>query len=374
MSTVPALGSLLPFISRQAARADGSLSFLDPRHADLAGWKRQARARIHELLHYAPPPVAPAAEVVERIDCGDHWRERIVFSTTPDLRVPAFVLVPKGLTRPAPAIVALHDHGGFYLWGKEKLVALPDEHPTLTEFRGCYAGRSIAVELVRHGYVVIVIDMFYWGERRLLRDDDGADWRTRRGLTPERIAAFNARSGGEEQLVARGLYTAGTTWAGVMFLDDIRTVDYLVTRPDVDPARIGCVGLSVGGYRSCWLAALDERIRAAVVVGWMASFPAQLAHHLTWSIGFTKLVPGLHRRMDLPDVAALAAPNALMVINGSQDGLFELDGVKRAHARIAACYAKAGAAERFAGRLYDAPHEFNLAMQAEAWEWFRRWL
>src|SRR3954468_3328325 len=112
MSTVPALGSLLPFIARQAAHADGSLSFLDPRFADLASWKRQARARIHELLHYAPPAVAPAAEVVERIDCGDHWREPIAFSTPPDIRVPAFLLVPKGLTKPAPAVVALHDHGG----------------------------------------------------------------------------------------------------------------------------------------------------------------------------------------------------------------------------------------------------------------------
>jgi hypothetical protein len=153
MSTAPVLGNLLPFITRQAAHADGSLSFLDPRFADLAAWKGQARARIRELLHYDPPPVAPAAEVVERVDCGDHWRERIAFSTTPDIRVPAFVLVPKGLTGRAPAIVALHDHGGFYLWGKEKLVELPDEHPTLTEFRGCYAGRSIAVELVRRGYV-----------------------------------------------------------------------------------------------------------------------------------------------------------------------------------------------------------------------------
>ena len=121
-----------------------------------------------------------AAETVERVDCGDYVREKVWFNTTPDVRVPAFVLVPKNAPKRAPAIVALHDHGGFYLWGKEKIVEMPDEHPVLTDFkRQYYGGRSIATELVRQGYVVVVIDMFYWGERRMLLDDDPADWRER---------------------------------------------------------------------------------------------------------------------------------------------------------------------------------------------------
>src|SRR5205823_13323079 len=106
---------------------------------------------------------------------------------------------------------------------------------------------------------------------------------------------------------------------GVMFWDDVSTVDDLRTRADVDPKRIGCVGLSVGGLRSCHLAALDERIRAAVVVGWMASFPAQLKKHVRHTIGHTKVVPGLYQHLDYPDVASLAMPAALLVINGSKD-------------------------------------------------------
>ena len=238
------------------------------------------------------------------------------------------MLIPKGLTGPAPAVVALHDHGGMYFWGKEKLVEVPDPHPVLAEFKKtAYAGKSIATELARRGYVVIVIDMFYWGERRMLLDDDPADWRERpREMPAERVAAFNRRSSESEQLVGRTIYAAGFTWSGVMFWDDVRTVDYLVTRPEVDPERIGCVGLSVGGLRSCHLAALDDRIKAAVVVGWMASFPAQLKDHIRNTIGFTKLVPGLYRHLDYPDVASLAMPSALLVINGTKDALFDLDG------------------------------------------------
>jgi dienelactone hydrolase len=104
-----------------------------------------------------------------------------------------------------------------------------------------------------------------------------AVWRDRPAtIESGRVAEFNRRAGASEPLVGRTIYSAGFTWSGVMFTDDVRTVDYLITRPEVDPDRIGCVGLSVGGLRSCHLAALDDRIKAAVVVGWLASYPAQL--------------------------------------------------------------------------------------------------
>jgi dienelactone hydrolase len=217
--------------------------------------------------------------------------------------------------------------------------------------------------------------MFYWGERRMLLDDDPSDWRERpRSMAAERVNTFNARAGQNEALVARGIFTAGFSWPGVMFWDDIRTVDYLLTRPEVDPTRIGCVGLSVGGFRSCHLAAFDDRIKAAVVVGWMASFPFQLKKKIRNTIGFTMLVPGLYRYLDYPDVASLAMPAALLVINGSKDALFELEGVRACFEKLQATYQKAGIAEKFRGRLYDTPHEFNGAMQAEAWAWLQKWI
>ena len=370
------VGSLFPFIRAQVSTALPSLSFLRDEFKDVPEWKRTARSKLLELLHYSPPPCPPRAEVVERVDRGDHVHERVYFNTTPDNRVPADVLLPKKVKGRAPAVVALHDHGGFYFWGREKLVAQDKEHPVLTDFkRRYYAGKSIATELARQGYVVIVIDMFYWGERRLLLDGDPTDWRDRpREIADERIAAFNQRSGQSEQLVGRTLFAAGITWAGAMFWDDIRTVDYLVSRPEVDPDRIACVGLSVGGLRSCHLAAFDERIRAAVAVGWMTSFPAQLRRHVRNTIGHTKLVPGLYRYLDYSDVAALAMPSALLVINGRKDGLFDADGVQSSFDRLTACYTKAGIPDRVRLRLYDAPHEFNAEMQAEAWDWLRAWL
>ena len=370
------IGSLHPFVQSQAVKGEFPLSFLQPRFKDLPAWKKEARGLVLDLLHYSPPRCDPRPETIERIDRGDYVLERVAFNTTPDVRVPAFVLVPKGKPLPAPGIVALHDHGGFYLWGKEKLVEQDDEHPALADFkRESYAGRSIASELCRRGYVVVVIDMFYWGERRMLLAGDAPDWRERpRTITRERVAEFDRRASSAEQLLGRTIMAAGFTWAGVIFWDDIRTVDYLASRPDVDAARIGCVGLSVGSLRSGHLAALDDRIKAAVAVCWMTSFPAQLERHVKNTIGHTKLVPGLYRSLDYPDVVSMAAPAALLVINGSRDGLFAPLGVRQSFEKLQACYAKAGVAERLRTRMYDTPHEFNTEMQAEAWEWLGRHL
>jgi dienelactone hydrolase len=370
------IGSLYPFVQSQAIAGEFPLSFLQGDFKDLASWKRKARGLLLELLHYAPPRCDPRPETVQRMDRGDYLEEKVHFNTTPDVRVPGYVLIPKRVRLPAPAIAALHDHGGFYLWGKEKLVEREDEHPVLTEFkREAYAGRSIASELARRGYVVLVIDMFYWGERRMLLPEDPPGWRERPlALTRESIAAFNRRSGDSEQLVARTILAAGFTWPGVMLWDDMRSVDYLASRSEVDRERIGCVGLSVGGLRSAHLAALDDRIKAAVAVGWMTSFPAQLKRHVRNTIGLTKLIPGLYRQLDYPDVASLAMPRALFVINGSRDTLFEPSGVRASFAKLQACYAKAGCPERLRTRLYDAPHEFNQEMQAEAWSFLEKHL
>lgn len=370
------IGSLFPFVQSQAARSDYSLSYLHAKSRNLAAWKRKARGRLLELLHYAPPKCEPRAEVLERKDGGDYWREKVCFNTTPDIRVPAYVLIPKHAKLPAPAIVALHDHGAFYFWGKEKLIELEGEHASLTAFkRQYYEGVSTASELARQGYVVIVIDMFYWGERRMLLDSDAEDCRQRpASITTERVKQFNQRASHSEPLVGRSIYAAGFTWPAVMFWDDLRTVDYLVSRPEVDPRRIGCVGLSVGGFRSCHLAALDDRIKAAVVVGWMTSFPHQLRKQIINTIGHTMLVPGLYQQMDYPDVASLAMPSALLVINGSKDTLFHPDGVRTAFDKLTAGYQKAGLPEKLCLRLYDTPHEFNREMQAEAWAWLRKWV
>jgi dienelactone hydrolase len=361
----------MPRIQQLKPGPDFPLSYLHGAHTDLAAWKKTTRAKVLELMHYEPAKCDPNAEVISRRDRGDYFEEEIRFNTTPVFRVPATVLIPKRVKLPAPGIVALHPHGGFYLWGREGLLEQEQPHPALEAYKkGGFGGRAVAADLARRGFVVIVIDMFYWGERRMVLEDDPPEWKERpHSIREEQVKLFNQRSSASEQLMGRTLFTAGTTWAGVMMWDDLRTLDYFVTRPEVDPARIGCVGHSVGGVRSAHLAALDDRVKATVVCGWMCSFPHQLRAHIRSTVGHTKIIPGLYRLLDYPDLASLAMPRPLMVINGQQDALFQWEGVKAAHAKLARCYEKAGAPANFKSVIEDRPHEFNAERQAEAAAW-----
>src|SRR5262245_11338540 len=114
------LGNLYPFVQQQADSSPVALSFLRPDFRSLQKWQPRARKRVLDSLMYAPGKVPATADVVRRTDRGDYTVEHIWLQTAPEVRVPAFVLIPKTAKLPAPGIVALHDHGGFYFWGKEK--------------------------------------------------------------------------------------------------------------------------------------------------------------------------------------------------------------------------------------------------------------
>src|SRR5262249_6644793 len=161
------------------------------------------------------------------------------------------------------------------------------------------------------------------------------------------------------------------TWPGVVAWDDTRTVDYLATRPDVDAGRVGCLGISMGGYRAAYLTALDDRVTAGCVVGVMsAGAPMRKAHLDTHS--FVHFLPGLPRRVVRPALAALAPARGLRVQQCRRDGLFPPEGMEEAVARIAAVYKAAGAEKQFEGRFYDEPHRFTRAMQDDAFAWLDR--
>jgi len=352
------------------------MSFLNDEFKDPQAWSQQARRTLLADLHYDPPKCDPRPEVTDTVDRGTYTRQRIVINTTPDIRVPAYLLVPKGLNKPAPAVVILHDHGGFYFWGKEKVVQVDPEHPELAAFKKTYyGGRSIADELARRGFVVIAPDMLHWGERGLYFEADPPRIRQRTlDVTKQDVAEFNARSWVHEELISRSALTCGATWSGINLWDDMRVTDYLLTRPEVDPERVGCMGLSLGSVRTIFLGALHPAIRASVAVCWMAEYQLMARNHVRNGIGFTKLVPGLYGDLDWPDVGALHWPNALMTINGLKDALYPLEAARRAVDKLRRIYAKMGIPEKFEGVFFDGPHEFNPEMQDRAFAWMERQL
>ncbi|HYI97577.1 MAG TPA: hypothetical protein VEX68_28825 [Bryobacteraceae bacterium] len=284
-----------------------------------------------------------------------------------------------------PGVVAIHCHSGRYVWGHEKIISAPTDSEALLEFRKSAYGRPYAEELARRGYVVLVIDGFYFGSRRLRPEKmNPADAPPAARQSVEALAKLTPGSTGWlsainricsefETLTAKTIFSTGATWPGILAWDDRRSVDYLCSRPEVDAKRIGCLGLSIGGLRTGHLIATDPRIRVACITGWMTEFRMQLRNHLrnhTWMI----YMPGLYGALDLPDAVALHAPGALLVQQCSRDRLYPMSAMKQSVEKLSSIYGKAGIPDRFRGTFHDVPHSFTPAMQEEAFAWIERWI
>ena len=373
------LGNLAP-VARSIQRERGfPMEFASRGKLTVEEWRKQGRAEVTKALSYFPKPV-PLDIKVHSVMKRDGYDIRIIsFAGSAHYRVPAYLLVPTTGRGPYPAVVALHDHGGWFVHGKEKLVRMDGEHAALTGFREqYYGGRAWADELAQKGFVVIVPDAFYWGERRLQYNRPPEALQTRlAGLDPvtkEYVVAMNSFLREQAAVLQTWLAFAGTTWMGIVNYDDRRCVDVLVSLPEVDRNRIGCAGLSGGGYRATYMTGMEPRLKVSVIVGWMTSLPT------TWDISYTvhsSLFDAFsaHANLDHPDIASLGAPGcALFVQNCAQDRLFTRAGMDAAAGKIGAVYAALGRADRYQYKYYDVPHQFNVAMQEDAFAWLEKWL
>ncbi|MCC6415263.1 MAG: hypothetical protein IT582_05085 [Opitutaceae bacterium] len=372
------IGAYGTWLEQLLPREPGPWSLQNCPTAEFDERREKAKARTLELM---APPSAPTPQA----KCLRQWEydglaiEEIAWAQPAGAPTHAWVLKPAGATGRLPGVLALHDHGRFKFFGKEKIAQTGDAvHPLIAQHRAdAYEGLAWANELARRGYVVMVHDAFAFGSRRVrlaevpeeihwgLRDD--ADEST------AGVAAYNDWAAEHEHVMAKSLFSAGTTWPGVFFAEDRAALDVLCARDDVDAARVGVGGLSGGGLRTNFLAGLDARVKCAVSVGLLTTWRDFLLHRSfthTWMC----FVPLLPRELDFPEILGLRAPLPTLVQNTRADPLFTLEGMEAAAAILQRVYAAAGAAEHFRASWYPGHHQFNRAMQTEAFAWFARWL
>jgi dienelactone hydrolase len=302
------------------------------------------RARLFELLGSLPAaaPLEPAVEERIRLAAadGEHevLRERVSYQVEPGERVTAYLFLPASFG-PLAAVLCLHQHAGQFDLGKSEPAGLagnPEQH--------------YALELARRGYVTLVADHLCFEERR----DPALE-----GAAFERFE-FTRRVSHGSSLQAK--YSS----------DAMRALDLLVARPEVDPARIGCVGHSLGGQQALFLAALDERIRVGVSSCGFASLATIFRDRINHN--FAAYLPGLAAEADLGDVLALVAPRPFFVGVGRADRIFPIDGVEATVAAARPAYAAADAASHLALMIEPGAHAFSDPMRAAAFDWFDRWL
>ncbi len=372
------LGSIAP-IARSIHNERGfPMEFSKRGNVPVEEWRKRARAEVTRALAYYPKPVALDLKV-HSVEMREGYEIRVVsYAASGHYRVPAYLLVPDSPGK-HPAAVALHDHGGWFYHGKEKLVKTNADHPSLKPFREqYYGGRTYADELAKRGFVVLVPDAFYWGERRMQYEQLPQQLKTQlanlQPLDPEYVTVMNRWLRERNSELNTWLAFSGTTWLGIVNYDDRRAVDVLASLAEVDANRIGCLGLSGGGYRATYLTGMEPRIRASVITGWMTSLPTTL--DITYPV-HSNLFDAFeaHAFLDHPDIATMAAPNAaIFVQHCGRDRLFTRAGMEAASEKIRAVYTELGKPDRFRSKFYDVPHQFNVEMQEEAFAHLEKWL
>jgi len=355
------------------------LSLRKTRPADLNAWRAAGRGRLKELLLQPDAGGVPQAAMQHQFQYDGLDVEHLSWQLPYGPPTEALLLKPAGAKGPLPAVLGLHDHGGNKYFGLRKITRISDEqHPLMVRHQErYYGGVAWANELARRGYVVLVHDAFAFASRRIRAGDVPkiikGDLVEVQPESEAEIDAYNRFAAGHEHLLSKSLFCAGTTWPGVFTAEDQRALDYLCARPEVDPNRVGCCGLSGGGLRTVYLTGLDERIACACCVGMMTTWRDYLlnkCHTHTWMI----YIPGLPRDLDYPEILGLATPSPVLVLNNNQDTLFTLPEMQRADRMLAEVYERAGGRDRYRASFYEGGHKFDRAMQTEAFDWFDRWL
>lgn len=268
-----------------------------------------------------------------------------------------YVLVPDG-DGPHPGVVLLHDHGGHYTIGKEKMIRPFGVDSTVVKdadgwCKQCYGGRYVGDYLASNGYTVIAHDALMWGDRG-----------RREGQDKNAIAA-----------VAGNFLMLGRSLSAFMTFDDLTITELFASLPEVDDKRIGCMGFSMGAYRSWMLAALSDRIKASANVCWMTTTADQLSwKHGREKGGHINLLPGLRRFLDYPHIASMACPNAAYFINGDKDKLFNPEGVNDAFSTMRAVWESQNASDKFKAELWPMPHDCGIAVQDSILNFFNKHL
>lgn len=306
---------------------------------DGSGWLQRAPVLRRELLGMLGlDPLPERGEllpvVTGRLEHEEFTVEKLHFQSLPGLYVTGNLYIPKQRQGKLPGVLYVCGHSVM----REGNVSFGNKtgyqhHPAW---------------FARNGFVCLAIDTIQLGEIPGIHAGTrnlGLWWWNSRGYTPAGVE----------------------TWNGM------RALDYLCAREEVDSGRLGVTGRSGGGAYSWYIAAVDERVKAAVPVAGITD----LRNHLVDGVidGHCDCMFFLNTKgWDFAKVAALVAPRPLLIANTDKDPIFPVDGVERIHQRVATVYKALGKADHLGLLITEGGHKDNQELQVPAFRWFKRFL
>src|SRR5262249_6977604 len=265
--------------------------------------------------------------------------EKVIFESQPAFFVTANLYIPETGRGPYPGILLPlgHEAGG---------KSNPD-------------WQHLAITFARNGFVVLTWDPMGQGERIQLYDPDWGGSKVVQSTTEHTVA-------GAQCLLL------GHSFARHRINDGLRALDYLVSRPEVDAARIGCTGNSGGGTMTVYLSALDDRIKVAAPSCYITSWKS-LLETIGPQDAEQNLPPFLSDGMDQADFVIAFAPKPYLIASAIQD-FFPIKGARQTYGEGKRLYSVMGAADKLSMVEADDKHGFTLPRRLAAYRWMNRWL
>ena len=330
-------------------RLGRQLAFRGRTRAEAIAWQKKFGAKLRDVFGWDTyQPTKPRPQLLGKEDLGSHWREDWIIHTEPDIVATYYALIPKNLQRGErrAAVICPHGHasaGRFSPAGRRDIPVVADRIETYNY--------DYAVKLAERGFVTFAPDARGFGQRRIQHKQENDPW-------------FVHGSCHELMIMGAPL---GQPVAGMWTWDLMRLVDVIAKRPDVDAQRIGCAGLSGGGFQTLYLAALDPRIKAAVVSGYFYGVKDSLIR-LAGNCD-CNCVPNLWKYGELGDVGGLIAPRPLFIETGDQDNLNGKLGLANVRSQVnqtRKVYRALGAADNLGHHIFPGAHRW-CGEQAIPW-------
>ncbi|QMU29031.1 dienelactone hydrolase family protein [Adhaeribacter radiodurans] len=299
--------------------------------------KQKQRQALYQLLGRLPSRNRPiSAKVVAREETEEIVIEKLLLDLNGLELVPAYFTKPKKVTGKIPVVLFNHSHFGQYEVGKNEFVKGRKEMQS----------PPYALALARAGYAGLCIDS--WG--------------------------FGERSGRPEIDIFKEMLWKGQVMWGMMVYDNLRALDYLETRPEVDTKRIATMGMSMGSTMAWWLAALDERIKVTVDLNCLTDFQALIEDKGLDRHGIYYYVPDLLNHFTTSSINALIAPRPHFGLAGSLDPLTPQKGLEKIDADLKKVYAAENASDAWKLKVYPVGHLETAEMRRDIMAFLKKWL
>lgn len=297
----------------------------------LGQWQGRTRQHLLELLGPFPPTVPLELERKVVAETDRYVRERVLYQTMPGIYVPAHLIVPKDVAFPVPGVLCPPGHGG----GMNQVV---------DEVGGIY--KQYPLKLVERGMAVLVPEHAGFGER--CAEDD--------------------QSSAQHVYYFQSLNMLGRSAMGYFAWDLMRALDVLQRLDEVDADRIGCYGLSLGGEMTLFTTALDTRIKAACISGFLCSYQSSFLAEQHCGCGYAH---GLAEVLEHVDIATLISPRPLLIESATRDPIFPIEVARATCETLRGVYGLCDAEDRIDQDVFEGEHEIS---GAKAYAWLERWL